>query len=382
MNGADVTLAQPPLLLKDVVYVTKEDIASLPGISIEYNQATGELTSKRLGNTLFMKIGQPLKAGDKNGAVPFLQQGIVYLPLCDVISRLNYNTQTNKAPDGTIVIILEKLGFDFTDYLKMVTSTRFSADELKAAETALAQGITITDLQNHWALINEGVQADGRKDNGKPYPIAFTDIKSVTLGADGHYMYLKYEFYDVLPEKLFYFENPDLGLTDFISGLGGGFFLSNFFNRDTGKDDVGGMSISLTWVQGDSQRYTDNPNLFAPPVVAVQNQATLTGGKFDNGDDRYNIDDVNGLVAGGAGTNYLMAAFPLKEYGLQLGDIIEGSLGIEVGSKLFHHECCDVVLDCGFKAGEIIRYELGANSYENLGPGNNLIPLNTSATGK
>jgi hypothetical protein len=382
LNGEMVALAKPPLLLKDVVYVSKDDISSLPGIAIEYNQSTGEITTKRLENTFIMNIGQPLKVGDKNGPVPFLQQEIVYIPFCDTISHLNYNAQTDKSSDGTIIITLEKFGFDVVDYMKMVTGVKFSVDELKAAETALTQGITITDPQNDWALISEGVQGDGRKDNGKPYPIAFTDIKSVTLGADSLYLYLKYEFYAMLPEKLVYHDNPDLGKTDFISGLGGGFFLSQFYNRNTGKNDEGGMSISITWVQNDSQQYTDKPNVFTPPIVNIQNQATLTGSKFENGDDRYKVDNNNGRVAGGAGTSYIIGAFPLKEFGLQFGDTVEGSMGIEVGSKLFHHECCDVALDCGYKAGATIRYKLGTNSYENLGPPDNMIPLNTLSQGK
>ncbi len=158
--------------------------------------------------------------------------------------------------------------------------------------------------------------------------------------------------------------------------------MSQFYNRNTGKDDVGGMSISISWVQGDSQQYTDNPNVFTPPVVNIQNQATLTGKKFENGDDKYNVDNNNERAAGDPGTSYMIGAFPRKEYGLQLGDIVEGSLGIEVGSKLFHHESCDVVLDCGYKSGATIRYKLGANTYENLGPPENMIPLNTSTTGK
>ncbi|MDD5191049.1 MAG: hypothetical protein PHE50_08420 [Dehalococcoidales bacterium] len=374
LNSEVITLANPALAQKDVVYVTTADLGNLPGIKVVYDPAAGTITATRGENTLNMQIGQPLKAGDKNGPVPFIRQELVYVPFCDTIGRLNYNSSTEKAVDGTLTIVLEKLGFDFEDYLAMVTADKFSEAELKAAETALARGVTIADPQGDWAYVSEGIQGDGRMDNAKPYPIGFTDVTRVTLGADDQYMYVKYVFDAVLPDKLAYYENPELGKTDFISGLGGGFFLSRFFNRNTGKDDVGGMSLSISWVINDDLKYTDNPNLFAIPVVGIQNQATLNGLKYENGDDRYNVDDSNGRGGGGAGTNYILAALPLKEYGLQFGDVVEGSLGIEVGSKLFHHASCDVILDCGYKSGATIRYQIGANTYENLGPPTNMEP--------
>jgi hypothetical protein len=382
LKGEEITLSQPLLIRKDVVYITISDLASLPGITTEYTQTDGKVIAARGEASFTLTIGQPLKEGDKNGPRPFLQQDMVYIPFCDTINRLNYKAETETSPDGTLIITLEKLGFDFVDYLDMLTADKFSDVELRAAETALAQGVTITDPENDWAPISEGIQEDGRMDNDKPYPISFTDIKSVTFGADSQYFYLKFEFYGVIPDDMLVYENTDLGKTDFISGIGASLGLRRFYNRNTGKDDEGGMQISISYVQGDNQRYSDTPNLLVPPVVSIENQATLSGRKYENGDDIYAVSDSNGQGAGGAGTNYLMGAFPLSEYGLWLGDIIEGSLGIEVGSKLFHHESIDVVLDCGYKAGATIRYQLGAGTWENLGPSDKLLPLNTPVQGK
>lgn len=170
---------------------------------------------------------------------------------------------------------------------------------------------------------------------------------------------------------MFYYENNLLKQNDFITGQGACLGLTKFYNRNTSKIDEGGMLVSISYVNPDEQRYTDHPNLMTPPLISVQNEATITSEKYPNGDSIYSVSDNNGLSAGGAGTNYLMGAFPISEYGLHLGDVIEFSLGIETGSKIFHHECVDVVLDCGYKAVETIRYTLGADTYEKLGSAEN-----------
>jgi hypothetical protein len=330
-----------------------------------------------------MQIGQPLKPGDKNGPKPFLNQGTAYIPLSAGIECLYYKVQTQKDPDGTLVVTLEKEGFDSSDYLKMVTGTKFTEEELKAAETALAQGVTIADPPNDFYQYPPGcVEGDGRPDNTKPYPLAFTDIKSVTFGADSQYFYLRVDFYDVLPAQLPYYQNSDLGMTDFITGIGGGLFLTHFHNRVTDKDDGGSFQISISYVQTDDKEYTDQPNLFTPPVVNLLNNATITDKKYPNGDNIFSISDNNGRAGGGAGKNYLIGAFPYQELGLQPGDVIEGFFGIETNSKIFHHERIDTVLDCGWKMGDTIRYRLGANTYENLGPPSNMPPKGTSTGAK
>ena len=368
MSGEPIEMPRPPLVQNESVYITLDSLASLPGIKAEYNQATGEITATRIDATLVMHLGQPLKTGNKNGAKPFLKQGTVYVPLADTLESLYYNVQTQKDSDGTLVVTLEKTGFDSSD---MAAKSEFTAEELQAAETALAQGVTIADPQNDFYQIPaSSVGADGRSANTKPYPLAFTDIKSVTFGADSQYFYLRIDLYGAFPDKLPYYENSDLGKTDFITGVGGGLFLNYFHNRNTGKDDVGSFQISISYVRTDDKEYTDQPDFLTPPLISLLNSATITNNKYPNGDTIYKITDNNGRADGGAGKDYLLGAFPFQEFGLQPGDVIEGSFGIETNSKIFDHERIDTVLDCGWKVGEVIRYQLGANTYENLGPPN------------
>jgi hypothetical protein len=370
LNGEQIALSKPPLLQKDTVYVSSEDLANLPGIKVDYNQVTGEIITTRNDATFFLQIGQPLKVGDKNGPKPFLNNDMVYLPLRDTIQRLNYGTQEETSPEGRHTIILEKLGFDVEDLWPP-----FSAEQLRTAEAALTSGVTINDPEADWAPISEGFQPDGRMDNGKPYPLAFTDVKSVSFGADDQYLYLKVVLYDVIPADVVYWENDEFKKTDYIQGMGCNLGLSSFLNRNTGKTDEGLMQLGVTYIEGSGRENLENPTFYTPPVVATSNFATLTGTKDKYNEDIYGVSASNGLTSGGAGKNYFMGAFPLSLFGLQLGDVIEFSISMEVGSKLFHHECVDVLLDCGYKTGETIRYQLGAGTYENLGPPKNELPL-------
>jgi hypothetical protein len=230
--------------------------------------------------------------------------------------------------------------------------------------------VTIDDPQGDWAPISEGIQPDGRMDNDNPYPLGFTDVKSVTFGADANYLYLKVELYEVIPNDVVYWDNTEFQKQDFISGMGCNLALLRFFNRNIGKEDTGLMQLGLSYIVGNIHTYLANPEFYQPPVVAISNFATPSGNKDEYNEDTYLTANSKGRVGGGAGLNFLIAAFPLNEYGLKLGDTIEFDLAMEVGSLLFHHECVDVILDCGLKAGETIRYQLGANTYENLGPPN------------
>ena len=75
-------------------------------------------------------------------------------------------------------------------------------EELAKANTALEAGIFIEDEENDFIDLPEGLQGDGRPDSQDPLPLPFADIKSVRIGADETYIYLKYEFYGTFPDEL------------------------------------------------------------------------------------------------------------------------------------------------------------------------------------
>lgn len=74
-----------------------------------------------------------------------------------------------------------------------------------------------------------------------------------------------------------------------------------------------------------------------------------------------------GLIEGGPGTDYLLAAYPLSLFDLEFGDEVRFSAAYEVGSNKYHHEAIDVIAnEPGAKNGNIIKYMLGANTYEEI----------------
>ena len=78
----------------------------------------------------------------------------------------------------------------------------FTEAQLKAANTALASGVEINDPQNDWVKVPKGTkQPDGRYDNDQPYPLGWTDYRSLSIGADQNYIYFKYRFWGEFPKK-------------------------------------------------------------------------------------------------------------------------------------------------------------------------------------
>jgi hypothetical protein len=78
--------------------------------------------------------------------------------------------------------------------------TKLTEIELEAANLALSQGIKIDDPEGDFYVPVEGsVQADGRPDNPTPYPIPFTDLKSLSMGADQENLYIKLEVWGEYP---------------------------------------------------------------------------------------------------------------------------------------------------------------------------------------
>jgi hypothetical protein len=371
-HGEEAVLVNPALLKDGYAYISSMDMDNFPGLTIDFRPSTGDITITGKDNILPIKVGEPLKAGDDNGAKPFLQNDILYLPVKEIFSRVSYIVTEEKNPDTGTSIILETMWSEPQDQWKV-----FTDKELDKVNTILAKGITITDQANDWAPIQEGLQPDGRKDNGQPYPISFTDVKSITLSADEQYLYIKTELYGVIPNDVTYWQNTQYNQQDFIMGMCCNFDLASFLNRNTGLQDQGLMQTSVFWVKGDPRDSLINPQFVTVPILGTSSFATNSGTKDKNNEDIYTMSTSEGRVGGGAGFDYFIGVFALKNFGLQFGDVIECDVSLEIGSKLFHHECVDVILDCGYKAGETIRWKIGTNTYENLGPAKNLMPPDT-----
>jgi len=242
-----------------------------------------------------------------------------------------------------------------------------TSEELAIANTALGAGISIDDGQNDFAKMSSALQPDGRPDNVNPWPLPYTDLKNVQIGADNNYLYAKYQFYGLFPNDLF--RNGD----DFLAGVGVNFGLENYFNHNLGKVDSSALfQVGLAYASKnkDEDRLSESSSFFNPPKLG-----TSTFGeanplvKDKDGEDTYGISSGEGKAFGGAGYDYIIVAFPLSNLGLQFGDEITFSLSTESGSRVFHHQSVDPLLDFGSaKMGRIVTWKIGSNSYQSKIP--------------
>ncbi len=236
-------------------------------------------------------------------------------------------------------------------------------EELTIALQALANGITIADAQNDYAEVKEGViQGDGRPDNPRPWAMPFTDLKNVTVGADDEYIYVKYQFYAVIPSEL---QRND---TDYITSVCINFDLINYYNHNINQIDGSGlMQTGITYAVGNKEdaKVNDQTPVYNPPVVGTSTfGAANSEVKDENGEDTYGISSGEGKVYGGAGFDYVIAAFPFSNLGLQKNQEIIFSVSAESGSKVYHHQSIDPLLDFGsYKSGKRITWVIGSNTY-------------------
>ncbi|HOZ89103.1 MAG TPA: hypothetical protein PK737_02600 [Bacilli bacterium] len=231
----------------------------------------------------------------------------------------------------------------------------FSDDELTAADTALNNGIKINDPKEDWYPVAKGTkQPDGRYDNPAPYPLPWTDIKSLTIGADHKYLYVKFEFWGAFPKKSVIYNK------DFISSVTAK--ITNFtFTRNDGQVDYADL-IQNVWYcdMQDKTQSGDKPMVSQLAMISPNGQS-------EQQEILYKTMTSKGLLEGGPGTNYLLAAYPLSLFEIKFGDEVSFSAAFEAGSTKFHHEAIDNMLEeQNAKQGNTIKYLLGSNTYEEI----------------
>ena len=82
------------------------------------------------------------------------------------------------------------------------------------------------------------------------------------------------------------------------------------------------------------------------------------------------------MIGGGSGYDYILGAYPLSLFNLEIGDKVTFSISTETGSAKYHHEAINFLLDqpdVNAKAGATIEYILGSNTYKNLGVAKEMI---------
>ncbi len=218
------------------------------------------------------------------------------------------------------------------DYKSNDQTKAFTDEEMKAAGAALAAGITVEDQQNDWIKIQAAKEADGRANNPNAYPLSWTDWKSVSLGADQTYLYVKYRFWENLPKAL-----PGYN-SDQIAALGTK--VDSFsFTRSDGQKDSADLADNISWMgRGENNDWTP----LKTPMLSHTARITPTGVGPDN-EMGHKTQTSAGLIGGGPGFDYIIAAYPLSLFDIKLGSEITFDGMMEVSSELYHHEAVDLL---------------------------------------
>lgn len=233
----------------------------------------------------------------------------------------------------------------------------FTSSMLKRANDAFSKGINIEDKENDWYLPAEGTMQWDKPDNPKPYPFGWTDFKNVSLGADEEYIYVRFVFYDKFPNKMPSYNGDDIFST-------GAKIADMYFINSNGKSDSAEMGIGVGWVRFTGDEKTSG--YYAMDQADLGQLAMISpNGTDEHSETIYAKMEGAGYVAGGAGYNYLLSAFPLSNFGISLGDEVNLTISTETGSNKWHHESIDNILDVpGSKSGGVIVWKLGENSYK------------------
>jgi hypothetical protein len=215
-----------------------------------------------------------------------------------------------------------------------------SRSEVQKVESAIARGIVIEDEQDDFVMMATNKEILNAEDNPSPYRLSFLDVKSLTLAADEQYLYAKITFFDVIPER------PTSVEGDAIRAIG---CKVNIVDENNMDQMIFAMDTSYLPI-------VDLPSLntyyFYEPTGIQEPESA----RFAHQDHKSKID-------GGAGTDYILAAFPLEKLNLRIGQRVLMSLSVEAKSDRYTHAAVDVLLGSG-KMPAIIQWIIGENTYQ------------------
>jgi hypothetical protein len=249
-------------------------------------------------------------------------------------------------------------GYQYVDPL-------MTAAQLEKANLVLAMGVTIDDPENDFAVSPVGpVGLDGKTDNPQGYQLHWNDIKKVTLGADQENFYIRYDFYGTIPTTMVTVTGDDIKSIACNIGL-------SKFTTTSGTTDEGMWQVGLMFAQqrGDDSKDESVGYDVITPRIGLTSIATPTPTQDKYGETMYATSSSDGAVSGGAGSDYIIALFPLANLRVAPGTDITFDIGVETNSRTYHHSSIDPLLDFGSaKSGKIITYILGSNTYTSVKP--------------
>lgn len=233
-------------------------------------------------------------------------------------------------------VLISLLSFQAYRYLVLM---KLPADLQQKAELAFARGITILDESNDFAWMGTG-GSGGKPNNPTGYNLGFNDLKSITLGADDQYIYIKVMFWGTIPD-----------LPPNINGdmIGSTVMKLNFTNEQ-GVDQAIWM-LSFGYLPVVNLTTTNTYYFYGPTGIQEPEDKRFSGRGTDS------------QVIGGAGYDHLIGALPLKGINLNAGQTVNLCFSVETASDKYDHASVDVLGGHG-KMPALITWKLGSDSYQ------------------
>ncbi len=236
---------------------------------------------------------------------------------------------------GLVIIILAGVIYAYWYY---AFHLKLTGEVLSAAEKALNAGITIQDPKDDFVIMGKNDEKVDPENNPSPYRLPIFDIKSVSYGADSNYFYYKVIFYDTLPDKAPSVDGDKiLAIGSKVGVLSEKIQLSELFTGSGWVPPIGFPNLNTYYFWG-------------PTGIEWPESA------------RYTHQDRDSKISGGAGTDYVMGAFPLEKAALKIGQEAHLSFMMEAKSGKFTHAAVDVLRGDG-KMSAVVNWIVGTKVF-------------------
>ncbi len=197
------------------------------------------------------------------------------------------------------------------------------------------------------------VKSDGMGENTYTDPPGYTDLKSLSIGADNNYLYLKYEFWGQFPLETPQYNNDTLlGMTAKLEQF--------IFTDKDGSINCAELANSVSFV-----KFLDNRKFEKTKCTLHQKALITPNGINEEMEIVFKTNSSEGMIYGGPGFDYIIGAYPLSLFGISSGDEVNFMSSSKTNSQMSNDIATDLLLgEKDSKIGSLIKYSLGSNKYE------------------
>lgn len=217
---------------------------------------------------------------------------------------------------------------------------KMDAGFLQKAQTALSVGVTIADSDNDFADMGKKDNTKEKPNNPESYKFSFLDIKNVSFGMDEDYLYCKTQFSGTIPGRPPKVENDRI---------------KNY-----------GVKLNLVSQKGVDQIVLHFAYDFLTPFSSTFQSCFYSSeptGIKEPEDAQFARRDEDCKVLGGAGTDYLLVALPIKKLNITFGQELFLAVSGEAESAVYDHASVDV-LGGYWKMPAVITWKAGTQEFK------------------